>query len=266
MKGNKAHGIIAAIVAIAAIALLCLFLSALIGGTVNHGSVLGSAFCLAVLLLCVFYPKMRENRVLRAISRTLCVLLSVAAVYAAAISALIVSGITNTPQRAVAAGTFGAGEPQTVIILGCRAINGEPSLMLRARLDCGIEYLNENPSAVCIVTGGQGADETEPESVSMKRYLISNGISESRIYTEENSSNTRENISGAAEIIKKHGLPERTVVVSEGYHVYRGVRIAERNGLKATALSAFSEETWFTLPSYWVREIFAVTYDFLVGE
>lgn len=99
----------------------------------------------------------------------------------------------------------------------------------------------------------------------MRRYLAAKGIDENRIYAEIKSRNTRENISYAREIMDEHGLPERTVIISEGYHVYRGLRIAERNGISASAVSAHSAETWYALPSSWVREILAVTNDFLIG-
>lgn len=245
--------------------LLASFLATMLSGIVNQGNLVGTAFCLAVIFLYLYYPKLKEKPALRRFGRVCAVLFSAAGVYSAVISVLIVGGMFRTPERAVAAGTFGAGEPQTVIVLGCRAINGVPGFMLQARLDRAAEYLNENPTAVCIVTGGQGADETEPEGVSMRRYLITKGISESRIYAEIKSRNTRENISYAREIMNEHGLPERTVIVSEGYHVYRGLRIAERCGLSASAVSALSGETWYAIPSSWVREIFAVSYDYLVG-
>ncbi len=245
---------------------LASFLATMLSGIVNQGNVIGSVFCLAVILLYLYYPKLKEKPALHRFARVCVVLFSAVGVYSAVVSVLMVSGMLRTPERAVAAGTFGADEPQTVIVLGCRAIDGVPGFMLQARLDCAVEYLNENMTAVCIVTGGQGVDEIEPEGVSMRRYLITKGINENRIYAEIKSRNTRENISYAREIMDEHGLPERAVIISEGYHVYRGLRIAERSGISASAVSALSAETWYAVPSSWIREILAVTNDFLVGS
>lgn len=245
--------------------LLASFLATMLSGIVNQGNVIGSVFCLSVILLYLYDPKLKEKPALRKLMRACGALLGVIGVYSAVVSVFMLLGIMNTPERAVAAGTFGADEPQTVIVLGCRAINGVPSFMLRARLDRAVEYLNENPAAVCIVTGGQGGDEIEPEGISMRRYLVENGIGHSRIYVESRSRNTRENISYAKAIMDEYGLPARTVIISEGYHVYRGLRIAERNGLSASAVSAVSTETWYAMPSNWIREILAVTNDYLVG-
>ncbi|MCM1334438.1 MAG: YdcF family protein [Bacteroides sp.] len=245
--------------------LLASFLATMLSGIVNQGNIIGSIFCLAVIFLYLYYPKLKEKPELRRVGRCFAALFTAAGVYSLVVSVFMISGTLNTPERALAAGTFGAGEPQTVIVLGCRAINGVPSLMLRARLDRAIEYLNENPAAVCIVAGGQGGDEIEPEGVSMRRYLVTNGISHSRIYVEQRSRNTRENIAFAKEIMDENALPTRTVIISEGYHVYRGIRIAERNGLAASAVSAVSTETWYAMPSNWIREILAVTNDYFVA-
>ena len=56
-------------------------------------------------------------------------------------------------------------------------------------------------------------------------------------------------------------LPENVVIVSESYHVYRGMRNAQKQGLNAASLPAPTNTPW-ALPSYWLREIFAVSRDF----
>ena len=108
---------------------------------------------------------------------------------------------------------------------------------------------------------GQGSDEIEPEAVSMERYLITKGIEKERIYKEDKAKNTEENLKFSAEIIKNKQLPENVIIVSESYHVYRGTRNAEKQGLKASALAAPTNTLW-ALPSYWLREIFAISRDF----
>ena len=47
----------------------------------------------------------------------------------------------------------------TAVILGCRVYGDRPSLILTERMDAAVSYLNENTDAVCIASGGQGADE-----------------------------------------------------------------------------------------------------------
>lgn len=245
--------------------LLLSFALTMCAGIVNHGNVIGSVICLVVILLYKYYGKLKKVPFLRTASLCLTVFLCLAALYTAVASVFIISGMMNTPQRAVQAGTFSASEPHTVIVLGCKANNGYPSRMLKARLDAAAEYLNENPEAICILSGGQGADEIEPEAESMYRYIITLGIEESRLYKEEQSRNTAENIAFSKKVIENEGLPREVVIISESYHVSRGIYQAEKYGLNATAVSAPPTGVWWALPSYWLREVFAVSRD-LVAE
>lgn len=230
---------------------------------VNFGNVIGLIGCLVVILSIILYDLYIDKKALAGIFKTILTLAGVFAVYCAVISAFIISGMMNTPEKAFPASTDSTAQSETVIVLGCKAINGYPSLMLAARLDRAAEYLLENPQAVCIVTGGQGKDEIEPEAVSMHRYLITKDIEDDRIYKETNSSNTEENILHSKELIDEQGLSENVIIVSESYHVYRGTYDAEKLGLKAAALPAPSSNTIWALPSYWLREIFAITRDFV---
>ena len=166
---------------------------------------------------------------------------------------------------AVAVSATDGGTPQTVVILGCKTIDGYPSAMLELRLQKAIEYMRAHPDTVCIAAGGQGGDEIEPEAVSMRRYLIANGIPSDRIYTEERSVNTEQNIKYAAAIIARENLPTNTVIVSECYHIYRGVRQAKLAGLDASGIYPDPSSVLITMPSYWLREIFAVTRDYVFG-
>lgn len=239
------------------------FIITMLCGIVNHGNVIGLIVCLVVMLDIILYKLYNKNKAVRVISGIIGWFAAAAAIYSIVISVFIISGMMNTPERAVKTGTFGGSEQKTVIVLGCKANNGHPSVMLTARLNKAIEYLNQNPDDICVLTGGMGADEIEPESVSMRRYLITNGISEDRIYIEDMSRNTEQNILFTKKIIDEQKLPTDVIIVSESYHVYRGVRNAEKQGLNAAALPAFSESTVWALPSYWIREIFAVSRDYV---
>ena len=73
-------------------------------------------------------------------------------------------------------------EGSTCVVLGCRVYSYGPSLMLTARMDAAIEYLNENPDSVCIVCGGQGANEPAAEADVMYEYMTGKGIAPGRIY------------------------------------------------------------------------------------
>lgn len=232
-------------------------------GIVNMGNIVGLVACLMVIFTIILYNKFKNNKTVIRLLKAVGVVLSLSATYAVFISLFMFMGTLRTPENALQTGTEGASAPKTVIVLGCQAKNGQPSQMLKARLNAAAEYLKENPAAVCIVTGGQGHDEIEPEAETMARYMITECNIENRIYKENKAKNTSENLLYSAEIISAEGLPKDVVIVSESYHVYRGMRNAEKQGLTACALPAPSDTPW-ALPSYWVREIMAISRDFAV--
>lgn len=141
-----------------------------------------------------------------------------------------------------------------VIVLGSKVNGMEPSLMLKNRLDVAYDYLKENPEAVCIVTGGQGADEAYPEAYVMKRYLMNRGVSPDRVTMEDQSVNTRENIGFAAAM-----LPDKTspaVIVTDSFHQLRANIFAKAESIDAYGLS--SATPWGLFPSYWLRDMLGV--------
>ncbi|MBP5605653.1 MAG: YdcF family protein [Ruminiclostridium sp.] len=243
--------------------LFVIFFAPMPTGIVNIGNIAGIIFCAAVILLCAFFPLLRKKKALRVLSYTAGALMSCFVIYCGVISAFMISGMHSPPSYPVRTSAAGSEPTHTVIVLGCQAINGKPSTMLTLRLNKAIGYLKEHADAVCIVCGGQGANEIEPEAFTMKRYLTENGVDESIIYAEPESINTEENIRYSKYIIEENGLPKDVVIISESYHVYRGIWNAQLRGLNASAVYAEPEEVLITLPSYWLREIFAVTRDYL---
>lgn len=144
----------------------------------------------------------------------------------------------------------------TVLILGAK-INGNPgypSPVLQERLDTAVNYLNEYPKSKVIVSGGQGADESDTEAAVMKEYLINKGISKSRIDMETKSKRTEENISYSKE---KFQLG-KTVIITSDYHMYRALMLAKRQNIDVTGLPAKSE----TGAKYkgMMREVLSITY------
>lgn len=264
---NKVSDIIFAVLRIAS-ALVCAFLLYTFVYTINlrqinHGNVIGTIYCVAVILLVIVYPFIRKKKPLRITAKICGAGLTAFAVYCAVISGFIISEMAHGEDNAVSVSADGS--PQTVIVLGCMVLDGEPSPMLSLRIGKAEEYLKAHPNAVCVATGGQGANEAMSEAECIRKYLILGGIDESRIYVEDQSADTAENIGFAAKIIEEKGLPKDAVIVSECYHIYRGVRQAKLNGLRASGIYPDPSTVIKTMPSYWLREIFAITRDYIFG-
>ena len=94
-------------------------------------------------------------------------------------------------------------ENATVIVLGCQVKGDKPSTMLRDRCRSALNFLNANPNSVCVASGGQGNGENISEAKAIFNFLTENGISPERIYLDEKSTNTSENLSFSADIIKE---------------------------------------------------------------
>lgn len=159
---------------------------------------------------------------------------------------------------------FAVNEPmdnETLIVLGCRVYGENPSLSLRERLDAAYEYLCTNPETYCVVSGGQGTGEDISEAECMYRYLTAKGIGENRIFKEEKSSSTRENIAFSMKIIEENNLPDKVAVATSEYHQYRVHLIAKELGVENTAVSGRTAIWLF--PTFYVRELYGILYEWL---
>lgn len=217
-------------------------------GRLNSGGCALLLFGLLTLALSLFWLVLREHRALRIAGNILAGFLAVCFCAALLLSAwMIRSAYGNAPR---------AGESGTVVVLGCAVYGDRPSLMLANRLDAAADYLQAHPDAPVIVSGGKGADEPYSEAYVMERYLLDRGIEADRIYREERSTDTGENIAYSAELIRAEELPPALFVVTDGFHQLRAHLHATRLGLTARAIPCKAEIA--LLPEYWVREILGV--------
>lgn len=95
----------------------------------------------------------------------------------------------------------------------------------------------------------------------MRRELMARGISEERLISEAASTNTRENIEYSGALMQG----EKAGIVTNGFHVYRAVGIARKQGLSEAVGIAADSELWL-LPNHMLREFFAVVKDRLMGN
>ena len=98
----------------------------------------------------------------------------------------------GTVESCIVSKMHAQGKPDLdyVVVLGAQVRKSGPSLVLRYRLDKAIEYLDENPNTICIVSGGKGPNEPFPEAQGMADYLKEHGIAEQRILEEPDSKTT----------------------------------------------------------------------------
>ena len=90
------------------------------------------------------------------------------------------------------------------------------------------------------------------------------GIDPSRIYTEDRSTSTEENLAFSAQVIAENGLPESVAIASDNFHQLRSHIWAERSGLMPC--SAGCASPWFLTAGYWAREAAALVYMVITGK
>nr|WP_239558739.1 YdcF family protein [Peribacillus deserti] len=149
-----------------------------------------------------------------------------------------------------------------IIVLGARVKTDGPSLSLQSRIDAAAAYLLANQNTKAIVSGGQGTDEPVSEAEAMKQGLLTAGIDETRIIMESRSRNTYENITFTKKLIPAHSEP--VLLVTNDFHLYRAVKMAEKQGLNVKGLPA--PTPLITIPKSYVREYLALTKYLLTGK
>ncbi len=143
---------------------------------------------------------------------------------------------------------------QTVIILGAQVWGRIPSKSLYRRVSAGAAYLHRNPGARVIVSGGRGPGEDISEACCMEMLLVEMGIEKGRIFLEEDSGDTYENIRNSLQIC---GREQSILIVTCGYHMYRALALAKKAGVfKVYGCPVKSNR--LLLINYYVREFFAV--------
>lgn len=243
----------------AALVLLALlfFAPVITGRIVNIGNAAG--FSATVLLLCILIFRSPVTELVKRLRESTAGRIAVNAVVAAAAVIVLLAAVISGFM--IASLNIKPTEGSTAVVLGCKVRGNSPSLMLKRRLDAAYDFLTNNPESFCVVSGGQGADEEYSEASVMKSYLISKGISEDRIFTEDRSSSTEENLDFSKSVIEENGLNKNIVIITDGYHQLRATLHAKKQGLNYGTYSA--QTAFWLLPTYWVREWFGII-DFFV--
>ena len=229
------------------ISFIIFLLPFLLKGILNIGNIAGMIVSLGYFLIIFFNKPLHPLICSKIILSFIIILLAIISTC----SYKILTNMNILPQ-----------EETTVVVLGCRVKNKKPSLALKERLDKTYQYLNENPKLKCILSGGQGANEEISEAKCMYQYLVSKGIDPHRLYQEDKSTSTRENILFSYQLIKKENLPKAITIITNEFHEYRAQTIARRLNIKSYPISAHT--AWWLFPTYFVREIFGIVYEFIL--
>lgn len=236
------------------------FLLPVAKGIICLGNIVGILFFGFVFCICVFhnfFEKLKAkwlNGGVKMILFRICeICVALFVMYGFVVSGLMIYSSFQKPEK-----------NSTIITLGAMVRpDGTPSGTLHYRINACYEYLVENKSAKAILSGGKGSNEPISEAKCMYDALINMGISKDRLFIEDKSTNTDTNLINSYKIIEENNLSENIAIATDGYHQLRARIIAKRQGKEGKIGAVKSNTPKSVLPTYWVREWFAIPVELL---
>ena len=246
-------------IAAAAAFFLILFIFPMLLRIINIGNLAGVLLCLCIIAMCIppvagaissfFY----RNTATKIAFRTLSILGTVFLSYGIIVTAgMMISSCSHPTDNA------------TVVVLGAQVRpTGEPSEILKKRIEAAETFLNAHPDSVAVLSGGQGDDEVKSEAQCMYEIMTADGIAPDRLYLEDKSKNTRENFLFSQQVIEENGLNPDIAIVTDGFHQLRAHIIARKQGMNSNIGSVSANTNFLYVPTYTLREWFALPTAFI---
>ena len=121
-----------------------------------------------------------------------------------------------------------------ILVLGCFVKDdGRPSDMLHDRLTRGVELYDLGAAPKLLMSGDHGREEYD-EVAAMKQFAIDAGIPSEDVFMDHAGFSTYESIYRAKEIFQA----DKILIVTQEYHLYRALYIADQLGVEAYGVSS----------------------------
>ena len=170
-------------------------------------------FLVRALLLCAFFA-------------------AVTLIFAAVINLAVVMGGGRNIVSEEEAAEKGA---DCIIVLGAGLLpDGTPNRMLCDRLDKAIELYMSGAADKMIMSGDHGKKNYD-EVNAMKNYALDRGVPDDDVFMDHAGFSTYETMYRAKAIFRV----ERPIIVTQKYHLYRAVYVAEKLGLDACGVDSY---------------------------
>lgn len=250
-----------AILFIIAGAILCFFtVINLIAGNQNLGVWLPAILGIPLLVYGIFKPgfdRFFATRVGHIIKWIVIVLYLLACAVLAISCAMMANAAMKEPDPGADA----------VLVLGAAVHGDEVTDTLEKRLNKAIEYYEDNPDSIIVVSGGMGNNENVTEAEAMQKYLVSEGIPAASILMEDEATSTKENFENTKRLLDDHfGTDDyRLVYVTNDFHILRAGMEARKAGMHAVQ-GLGAPTPILTIPGAYMRESAALLYSFARGD
>lgn len=144
-----------------------------------------------------------------------------------------------------------------IIVLGGGIKNDKPSPLLQDRLDKAIELYKLGLAPKIIMSGDHGSNNHDEVNV-MKNYAIDNGVPSEDIFMDHAGFSTYDTMYRAKNIF---GV-KKAIIVTQVYHIYRSIYIAEKLGIEVYGVPAENIKHKFRIYRE-IREVLARDKDVL---
>lgn len=129
------------------------------------------------------------------------------------------------------------GDIDCIIVLGAGVWGDKPSPMLEDRLKEAISLYKNDVASKIIMSGDHGTKGYDEVNI-MKQYAIDAGIPSEDIFMDHAGFSSYETIYRAKEIFEA----KKVIVVTQKYHIYRTLYIANQLGIEAYGVNSDPRE------------------------
>lgn len=188
------------------------------------------------------------------------VLLTLAAVVIVGALGINAYVVLSTRNKILAPEELADYNADCILVLGCLVKDdGTPSNMLHDRLQRGVELYEMGAAPKLLMSGDHGRADYD-EVNAMKQFALNAEIPSADVFMDHAGFSTYESLYRAKEVF---GV-KKVVIVTQKYHLYRALYIADQLGLEAVGVAAdyrsYAGQTYRD-----IREILARNKDFLTG-
>lgn len=178
------------------------------------------------------FPRRREDvKALLLRSAIFCFIIAIMLVATVMIISMAV--VDSTDERVIEVSDLSESYDCIMVLGAGLQADGSPSHMLEDRLKTAIGAFESGAVDVILMSGDRSGDSYD-EPAAMVKYAVENGVDADDILVDNEGFSTYESIIRAKEV---YGF-DRIVVITQEYHLYRALYIADKNGVEAVGVSS----------------------------
>lgn len=154
---------------------------------------------------------------------------------------------------------------QAIVVLGTAQYNGQPSAVLKARLDHAVDLWRRRLAPVIVVTGGRQPGDRVTEATASANYLLARRVPDRAVLREVSGQSSWQSLAAVATFLHERNI-NRVLLVSDPFHSYRIGAIAGELGLEGhTSPTRTSPIGGASEARYMLRETAAVAVGRVIG-